>query len=135
MNIWANDTTMYKTKKEETALCLECGKAIYGRKDKHFCDLGCKNRYWNRQVQEQRRIRMETIGALTRNYAILDALIKDECNSIELEELERLGYDASVVTGHRKGRNRHDEYACFDICFYRSRTRIFNLRRRACVLR
>jgi len=122
---------MYKTREEEVAHCLECGKAVYGRKDKHFCDLSCKNRYWNRQAQAQRRFRIQTVETLNRNYAILDTLIKEKRLSVELEELERLGFEANVVTGHRKGMCRHDEYACFDIRFYRTGTRIFNIRRKA----
>ncbi len=120
----------YKGKAEEENTCLECGKEIYGRKDKHFCSLGCKNKWHNRQTRERRQLRMEILAALSRNYEILDALLKEERLSVTLEELEKAGFNPAFVTGHRKGLYRHDEYACFDISFYRSSTKIFNLRRR-----
>ena len=122
----------YKRQIDEEGSCLECGKPFYGRKDKHFCSLSCKNSWHNRQVREQRHMRMAVMAALTRNYDILNSLLKEERVSAELTELEKAGYDPAFVTGHRKGLYRHDEYSCFDISFYRSSTKIFNVRRKAC---
>ncbi|MCR5840581.1 MAG: hypothetical protein K6G86_00720 [Bacteroidales bacterium] len=122
----------YKKQFEEESTCLECGKAFYGRKDKHFCSLSCKNMWHNRKIRERRHLRMEVMAALARNYEILNALLKEERVSAELEELVKAGYDPAFVTGHRKGLYRHDEYTCFDISFYRTSTKIFNVRRKAC---
>ena len=122
----------YKKQIDEEGSCLECGKAFYGRKDKHFCSLSCKNSFHNRKVQERRRLRLEVMAALSRNYEILNSLLKEERVSAELTELEKAGYDPAFVTGHRKGQYRHDEYSCFDICFYRTSTKIFNVRRKVC---
>lgn len=122
----------YRKQIDEEGSCLECGKAFYGRKDKHFCSLSCKNAYHNRRVRERRHLRMEVMAALARNYEILDSLLKEERVSAPLTELEKAGYDPAFITGHRKGLYRHDEYTCFDISFYRSSTKIFNVRRKAC---
>ena len=119
----------YKLKEEGEGACLECGGAFYGRKDKQFCSLSCKNRWHNRILQERRRFRQETLVVLSRNYQILDSLLKEDMRGADLLELQKAGFNPAFVTGHRKGKFRHDEYACFDIRFYRSDTRIFNLRR------
>lgn len=121
----------YKIKNLEEGACLECGAEFYGRKDKCFCSIGCKNRWHNRQVQERRRLRMDVVAAISRNYEILDSLLKAGRVSASLDELTKAGFDPAFVTGHRKGRYRHDEYSCFDISFYRSSTKVFNVQRRA----
>ena len=120
----------YKIQPEGEGTCLECGTAIYGRKDKHFCSANCKNTWHNRLMRERRKYRMETIATLSRNYEILEAMLKENRQSAGLAELSVLGFDPDCVTGHRKGRCRHDEYSCFDIRYYRSGTKIFNVRRK-----
>ena len=110
--------------------CAECGKHFYGRKDKQFCSVLCKNKWHNRQSRQRRQYRLQVVAVLNRNYEILDGLLKERKSSAGLEELTKAGYEPAFVTGHRKGRFRHEEYSCFDICFYRSDTKIFNLRRK-----
>ena len=78
----------------------------------------------------RRQLRANTIAALTGNYAILDALLHEGKTGAGLEELSELGFDPAYVTSHRRGRFKHDEYACFDIWYYRTDTRIFNVRRK-----
>ena len=121
----------YKTRHESETTCLECGTAVYGRKDKHFCSPSCKNRYHNRLQRQRRDVRIETITALSRNYEILEALLKEKTTSMPLSDLVQMGFNPEYVTGHRKGLYRHEEFACFDIRYYRSSTKIFNVRRTA----
>ena len=111
-------------------VCLECGAVIYGRKDKQFCSVLCKNRWHNRKQQERRLYRQQIVAILMRNYEILDGLLKEKKQSASLLELTKAGYEPTFVTGHRKGAFRHEEYFCFDICFYRSDTKIFHLQRK-----
>ena len=125
----------YKIHNEEAGTCLECGTPFYGRRDKHFCSLTCKNAWHNRAQQAKRHHRSRILAALSGNYSILEALLKDEQTSARLEDLASLGFDPTYVTGHRRGHFRHDEYACFDIWFCRSDTRIFNLRRKEAISR
>ena len=74
---------------------------------------------------------METLTALSRNYEILEALLKEKVTSMSLSDLAQMGFRPEYVTGHRKGLYRHEEYSCFDIRYYRSSTKIFNVRRTA----
>lgn len=125
----------YKIHNEEEGACLECGSIFRGRKDKHFCSLSCKNRYHNRQLMDKRQQRAKTVAALTENYMVLEALLNEGKTGAGLEELSELGFDPTYVTEHRRGHFKHDEYACFDIWYYRTDTRIFNVRRKASVPR
>ena len=121
----------YKIQNEQEGNCLQCGAPFTGRKDKHFCSLSCKNAFHNNVQQQKRQLRSEIIAALSGNYQILEALLREKQTSARLEDLAGLGFDPAYVTGHRKGRFGHDDYACFDIWYYRSDTRIFNVRRTA----
>ena len=67
----------YKLHNEEEGACLECGSTIRGRKDKHFCSLSCKNAWHNRAQQAKRHHRARILAALSGNYSILEALLKD----------------------------------------------------------
>jgi predicted nucleic acid-binding Zn ribbon protein len=120
----------YKLHIEEEGRCLECGTAISGRRDKRFCSLRCKNKYNNRTQMIKRQMRARTIAALTGNYAVLEALLNAGKTGAGLDELSELGFDPAYVTCHRRSTFRHDEYACFDIWYYRTDSRIFNVRRK-----
>ena len=60
---------------------------------------------------------------LTRNYEILDNLLKTDVDAVDLFDLEGLGFIPGVVTSYRKV-NRHDEYTCFDIKYIMTPTRV-----------
>ena len=125
----------YHLHKEEEGTCLECGTAFLGRRDKQFCSLSCKNRYHNRVLMNKRQQRAKIMAALTGNYTVLEALLNEGKTGAGLDELSELGFDPCYVTEHRRGRFRHDEYACFDIWYYRTDTKIFIVRRKTCVPR
>jgi len=125
----------YKLPQDDEGVCLQCGTVIRGRSDKHFCSLSCKNGWHNREMQARRQIRTRTMAALSSNYSILEALLSDGKTGAGLEELCGMGFDPNYVTAHRRGHFHHDEYACFDIWYNRTDTRIFNVRRKAAVPR
>lgn len=118
----------YNTDKEACS-CLECGESLYGRKDKQFCSPECKNKFNNRRMSCIRRCKTAILAALTRNYEILDMLIKAKISSIDLEALSEMGFNDKTITGQAAGLHRHQEYSCFDICYYKSETKIFGIRR------
>jgi hypothetical protein len=61
--------------------------------------------------------------ALSGNYDILDSLVKAGVTSMDLFDLVNLGFVLDAVTSHRKVRH-HDEYACFDIKYVLTPSRI-----------
>mgnify|MGYP002518173252 FL=1 len=113
-----------KTIVRTTPVCLECGHKIkYGRSDKKFCCDTCRSRYNNSQVRAGRAYKRRVMKAIAGNYDILDRLHRAGVKSIDLFELVNLGFVLDAVTSHRKVRHR-DEYACFDIKYIMTPTRI-----------
>ena len=119
----------YELKIDERGECLKCGTPIYGRADKKFCSVKCKNSYHNDITYGQRKVRNKTITALSINYDILDKLMKNDIRTISIIRIRELGFDENYSTGHRLGRFRHNEEFCFDIVYCRSETKIYHIRR------
>lgn len=121
---------MTMTNSKKRGRCLECGNEIaYGRSDKKFCSAACKSRYHNRSGSSA-KIRYRILSALNRNYHILEGLLKMGVKTITNSELGQLGYNHEYVTSSTKVRG-HNEVSCFDIRYFRSETKIFNIHRAA----
>ena len=112
---------------EDRNKCLECGRALYGRPDKKFCNTSCKNRFNARIHTRERQVRNKTINVLLHNHRILEDLLEKGVTSADLDDLTYNGFVPSCITGCRKGRYRHDEISCFELRYYQSENRIFNL--------
>jgi hypothetical protein len=114
----------YKIANRKMPTCLECGDKIrYGRTDKKFCcDVG-RMKSHHEQVKISKIYRRRVLAVLTRNYEILDNLLKTDVDAVDLFDLEGLGFIPGVVTSYRKV-NRHDEYTCFDIKYIMTPTRV-----------
>ena len=118
---------MYKEKNRKRERCLECGETIhYGRTDKKFCNDRCKNRWHNRENGNYLKIHSKTVRILDKNYKILQHCLETGRTSAEIGDLIQWGFNPEYVTGIRRGRLRM-ENRCFDIKYYRSETKIFNL--------
>ena len=68
------------------------------------------------------------LAALTRNYEILENLLKSDMDSADLFELEGLGFIPGVVTSYRKV-NKHEEYTCFDIKYIMTPSRVTGIKK------
>lgn len=108
-------------------ICKECGKPVAGRTDKQFCSKECKNRYNNRKNAEIARNRKDVIRSLDRNHEILRSLCAAGVFSAKIEDLCRIGFKADAVTSQRKGRCGHCECSCYDIIYFRTETKIFDI--------
>lgn len=107
--------------------CLECGEQIrYGRTDKKFCCEECKIKHHNGSAKVSRALKRRIVSVLMRNYEILDALVRSGVSSAELTDVVVRGFVPDMVTAYRKVRS-HDEFSCFDIKYYMSSSRIFNI--------
>lgn len=112
-----------------SAVCLECGDSIaYGRIGKKFCSSACKNRYHNRCTHEQRSIKLRVLNTLDRNYAILESLLNENRTSIPIGDAAVRGFNKEFVTSSRRV-GSHVECGCYDIKYFCSSTRLFNIRR------
>lgn len=118
-----------KIQEDTTGRCLECGDPItYGRSDRKFCSGRCKNRYNYRKGGRLKGLRRKTIGAINRNYEILESLIARGVTRIDIPDLGQLGYNFNCITSYHKVRN-HNEYRCYDIKYCMSGSSVFKLER------
>lgn len=124
---WKNYYDMYHDDEEHHARCLECGDEIgYGRTDRKFCSLSCKNRYNNRKNQDSRRTKLKVLNALNRNHEILDGLLKMGMTEMNISDLKHLGFDTDYMTSCYRTRG-HTEFCCFDIRYHVTPTRITSI--------
>lgn len=73
-----------------------------------------------------RSYRRRVMKAIVGNYDILDRLLKAGVTSIGLLDIVNMGFVLDVVTSHHRVR-RHDEYACFDIKYIMTQSRISSI--------
>ena len=66
------------------------------------------------------------IGTLSRNYEILDNLVRTDVDSADLMSLVSMGFVPYIMTSYRKC-GKHDECSCFDIRYIMTRTRIYSI--------
>ena len=117
----------YKKYQRHMPVCLECGDQIrYGRTDKKFCCDDCRMRHYNEQSKLSRHFRRRILAALSKNYEILEGLIRSDKESVDLMTLATMGFTPSIVTSFRRT-GKHDEYGCFDIRYIMTRTRIYSI--------
>ena len=113
--------------------CLYCGGIIpYGRADKKFCSLQCKNRWNNRRkAPDPRPLVQRVLRILDRNHGILDKLLKLGISSLDLLTLQSLGFNLEYATSYKKA-GVHHQYTCFDIHYELTPSRIKKIAR-SCV--
>lgn len=118
----------YEKREKNMPVCLECGDKIrYGRADKKFCCDECKVRHYNNLAKVSRAYRRKIMNRLSRNYQILEQLVKAGESSVELTDLMSFGFSPDAVTGFHKNRFKSDEYWCFDIKYRMTDSRIYSI--------
>ena len=115
-----------ETKTEEgRRLCLECGDVVpYGRTDKVYCSVKCKNRHYYAEHMAGRYIRTRINSILEKNYSLLEALIAGNIDSVLLSDLSVKGFSPDYMTSHRS-RKYYSECGCYDIRYRQTSTRIY----------
>ena len=118
----------YAKKEKIMPVCLECGDKIrYGRSDKKFCCDECRTRHYNNMAKGSRTYRRKVMTRLTRNYQILEQILKSGESSMELTDLVSFGFSPDTVTGFHKNRFKSDEYWCFDIKYRMTDSRVYSI--------
>lgn len=122
------DDMGYKISERKASVCLECGDRIrYGRTDKKFCCEECKNRHYNNLAKGSRAYRRRIMTRLSKNYQILEQMLKSGQTSMELTDLMAMGFTPDSVTGFHKNRFKSDEYWCFDIKYKMTDSRLYSI--------
>ncbi len=112
---------------DEDRKCLQCGTPIvYGRCDKKFCSLSCKNRFHNREVHSALRQRKREEYALERNYSLLEALMHLKLTEAELSDLVMIGFRPEFYTEVRWS-GRRKTICCFDISYGVKEGKVFGI--------
>lgn len=107
--------------------CLECGDQIgYGRTDKKFCCEDCRTKYHYAASRMSKTYRRKILKTLSRNYSILESLVKSDTASMDLSDLISMGFVPGVMTSHSRN-GRHEVYNCFDIKYIMTATRIYSI--------
>lgn len=119
----------YGIYEDEHRTCLECGREVYGRTDKKFCNDSCRNKFHNRRHNEEKKIIERTLNALYRNHEYLGNLLKAGINAIDIDIAKLSGFEPEIITGWRKTRSKHSECRCFDIKYCLTERKIFRIQR------
>ena len=88
----------------KTETCTTCGKKLYGRRDKMYCDITCKNRHYT----IARRLKYETfrnhITMVNRNIDILRGIMDRAGHTVVMDvvSLKALKYQMDEVTTARR---------------------------------
>ena len=115
--------------KKNVVICPQCGKVVsYGRVDRRFCSITCKNRWHNRQRYPNRDNEVKKVlRILDHNRDILDKMLKMGLRNTDRLTLLHLGYNVNYFTSLHKLRHRW-VYTCLDIGYELTPTRIKNVR-------
>lgn len=80
--------------------CVVCEKIIYGRSDKVFCSLSCKNHYHLTFKKEKRSAAFHIDAILTRNYQIIAGLMPPGTIQLKISKLalDKTGFNSDYFT-------------------------------------
>lgn len=109
--------------------CLYCGKEFSGRTDKLYCSDNCRAKAHNATNNSSRDYHKKTITTLNRNYQILSLLLEKGYRSVDMCELEMLGFRPYCCTSYHRRGKLVNEYSCFEINYSQNEERIYNLRK------
>ena len=96
--------------------CVLCGKTIYGRTDKRFCDLDCRNSYHNSRRSSHERPFREMHKKLMVNYRILKRLYERGERTVDIHSLREYGFNPTSISYYRRF-ERQSVMACYDQFF------------------
>lgn len=91
-----------KPSSEQNApLCVMCDSKLFGRSDKRFCSVNCKNKYHAELRKNNKSVSSETLKILQKNYQILAALFGESCSKYKINKvvLQAKGFNFDTITG------------------------------------
>ncbi len=85
-------------KPTQTRNCLYCGKEVKGRKDKKFCNDGCRNTFHNDLNSPTNEIVNPIFNILKKNRAIILDLLTKNDPFVTKEQLLQAGFNFQYST-------------------------------------
>ena len=101
----------------ETRKCLCCGRELSGRSDKIFCDDYCRNNYYYRINNEQKKLIRIVNSKLLHNRGILKSLNPYGGKTFSIKELEEKGFDFNYFTNIYKTKKGRVYYVVYDYAY------------------
>ncbi len=103
-----------KTTNNSNRTCIICETNIYGRSDKVFCGIDCKNKYHSEVRKTTKTVSAETIKLINKNWKILTNLMTDKGCQLTTKKLtlQRLGFSFDVAT------NVHTKFGFINLGIY-----------------
>lgn len=98
----------------EERLCLECGKPVYGRIDKKFCDDQCRNTFNNKQNSDSNNYVRNVHNILRRNRRILEELNPNGKSKATRTKLTEKGFDFNYHTSTYTTKAGATYYFCYE---------------------
>jgi hypothetical protein len=97
--------------------CVQCGKSFYGRNDKKYCSLTCKNIHSN----GKRKIPLDDIQRINKilknNYRILHKYFPGRATKIPKQQIVSDGYDFRFFTHDYTNNKGERYYYCYNLGF------------------
>ncbi|MDN3667835.1 hypothetical protein QWY93_00575 [Echinicola jeungdonensis] len=96
--------------------CCFCGKTIYGRADKKFCDDYCRNNYNNQLKAVQNNLIRNINNSLKKNRNVLAGLMveSEETTKTTREKLLQEGFQFKYCTHHYTNKKGNIYVYCYD---------------------
>lgn len=101
-------------KREEERTCLHCGKKIFGRADKKFCDDACRNEFNNLQNGQVNNLMKRINHTLKKNRRILSQLNPAGKAKVTRNQLVRAGFDFKYFTHTYTTKTGSVYYFCYE---------------------
>lgn len=94
-------TSLNPHQENHVRTCCVCDSQLYGRSDKVFCNISCKNKYHGVLRKHNKSVSTQTINKLNKNYQILCYLLGENSDSFVISKLEliRLGFQFEILSG------------------------------------
>src|ERR1700756_1575753 len=108
-------------REELQATCLNCGKILFGRSDKRYCDDICRARATRLRNKlgsetEIKEAHKAVLNAIKRNYRLLkNAMAGREEWIVDFSVLYFQGFDANFYTSTMLVNDSQLRYFCFEI--------------------
>ena len=111
MRFFLSSTTM------KSKLCLHCGKELFGRSDKLFCDTYCKSAYQYKQRKQNEQLYFEIDRQLKINRKVLKKYNRQGKTVIRKTTLIQEGFNPKYFTHYWKNRQNKVYLFCYEYGF------------------
>lgn len=98
----------------ETRKCLCCGKVVFGRSDKKFCDDQCRNAYNNSLNSDNAPAVRSINNILRKNRRIMAELNVSGKTKVPRNKLTELGFNFNYFTNLLKTKTGNTYYFCYE---------------------